>query len=444
MIDFNDVYEIRNVLNNKVIEKIEDDLGNVWYEAFKKLIASGVPPITLEKCKGANLVDYKIYGNSVQDGTPTPETPIEVESVGDYVETEKKYKIPVKVSPTLYNFNLENIDYITYNSGATSRYGFDLGVLEEGKYTFDFEYETRPTYVGLVKEVDEKTTSEYITTTATGRDETPFTFTSDGVTHFYIIFMSSTIKNLTQAQNHWKQVKVAFLQKDTKIQTNITNIYLNEPLRKIGDYADYIDFEKQKVIRKIYKENITTVSGKSSIAGTYAIFYSRINKNALLWGIGGSMRGGYTISNKFEQSKYYYEYMVSYPNIIQSHQTTSGAYIVAYTFDDSSINTVALAQEKIGNGFEINYVLEEEIPETIELPNIPTFKGTNIIEVDTNILPSNMEVIYYSKGKPTNEPDVLNETDNIVLNSILATDTKTELDITDTEINQILDEIIGG
>lgn len=30
-----------------------------------------------------------------------------------------------------------------------------------------------------------------------------------------------------------------------------TNIYLNEPLRKIGDYADYIDFEGQKVVRNV-------------------------------------------------------------------------------------------------------------------------------------------------------------------------------------------------
>ena len=29
------------------------------------------------------------------------------------------------------------------------------------------------------------------------------------------------------------------------------NIYLDEPLRKIGDYADYIDFKGQRVVRKV-------------------------------------------------------------------------------------------------------------------------------------------------------------------------------------------------
>lgn len=65
-----------------VIGKIIKGTLLVW-EAFKKLIASEIPPLTLLKCKGVDLVDYKIYGNSIQDGTPTPDTPIEFVSVGD-------------------------------------------------------------------------------------------------------------------------------------------------------------------------------------------------------------------------------------------------------------------------------------------------------------------------------------------------------------------------
>lgn len=37
------------------------------YEAWKELTVSGVPPITLTKCKGVDLVEYKIYGNSYQE-----------------------------------------------------------------------------------------------------------------------------------------------------------------------------------------------------------------------------------------------------------------------------------------------------------------------------------------------------------------------------------------
>ena len=88
----------------------------------------------------------------------------------------------------------------------------------------------------------------------------------------------------------------------------------------------------------------------------------------------------------------------------------------------------------------IYYPLETTIEETIELPNILLNKGTNVIDVDTNVLPSNMVVEYYSKSVI----QILDETTNNILNDILDGNTKTEKDISDAEIEQILDEIIGG
>ena len=46
---------------------------------------------------------------------------------------------------------------------------------------------------------------------------------------------------------------------------------------------------------------------------------------------------------------------------------------------------------------EVDYILATITEEIIELPIIPTNKGTSIIEVDTNTKPSNMEVHYYAK-----------------------------------------------
>lgn len=40
-------------------------------------------PCVFDKSKGKALKDYKVYGKSIQNGTPTPETPVEIESVGD-------------------------------------------------------------------------------------------------------------------------------------------------------------------------------------------------------------------------------------------------------------------------------------------------------------------------------------------------------------------------
>ena len=66
--------------------------------------AEGVPCI-LKSSKGKNVKNYEIYGNSVQDGTPTPDSPIEIQSVGDLVtdgtsEYYGKYDIPIVVNDT--------------------------------------------------------------------------------------------------------------------------------------------------------------------------------------------------------------------------------------------------------------------------------------------------------------------------------------------------------
>ena len=89
-----------NTRNMAFVNFNEEDMqwfkidGVIVYEAWKNLIASGVPPLTLTKCKGVDLLDYKIYGESVQNGEPTPTTPIEVESVGD--KTKNLWEFDIK------------------------------------------------------------------------------------------------------------------------------------------------------------------------------------------------------------------------------------------------------------------------------------------------------------------------------------------------------------
>ena len=58
---------------------------------------NGEPPLVLSDSTGANIKKYMLYGNSVQDGTPTPNSPVDIQSVGDLVTD--KYDIPITVSP---------------------------------------------------------------------------------------------------------------------------------------------------------------------------------------------------------------------------------------------------------------------------------------------------------------------------------------------------------
>lgn len=58
---------------------------------------SGIPPLSF-KSKGKPLTAWSITGNTVQNGTPTPENPVEVLGCGDYDSETGLYKIPVATS----------------------------------------------------------------------------------------------------------------------------------------------------------------------------------------------------------------------------------------------------------------------------------------------------------------------------------------------------------
>lgn len=52
-----------------------------------KTVLSKLPIILTASSDNGYVLDYKLYGESVQNGTPTPETPVDVESVGELIAT---------------------------------------------------------------------------------------------------------------------------------------------------------------------------------------------------------------------------------------------------------------------------------------------------------------------------------------------------------------------
>lgn len=174
-----------------------------------------------------------------------------------------------------------------------------------------------------------------------------------------------------------------------------TNIYLNEPLRKVGDYADYVDFENKKVIRKVgvqifdgtetWTKHTTTSEGYgafrsdglltpligSPISATYMTHFSLTYKGATADFVPGEYRFTYSSGNLIAGSRLY----------ISAEQTTVEDFI----------------EWLANNKPSIYYPIATPPEETIELPNIPTLKGTTILSIDTTIQPSNLEVVY--KGK---------------------------------------------
>lgn len=353
------------------------------------------------------------------------------------------YKIPVKVSgKNLLNpSKFSGGSLVDYNGVQCYKY---KDAANNFTYTDDFKENTQYSFsIRIFSEGEFKNTSFIIVYT----DDTTTSVSIKDYDTVYSVTSSSdkTIKRIVGSFNwsvtRYIDLSVSQLEEGTITTTFepyhepiTTNIYLNEPLRKIEDYVDYLDFENKKVYRNIYQEFITEIGSTSSLKGTYKIFLCIIDKTPRFVG-----QTGYAISNKFIQYTKGYPTLFDNGGAIQSYITSGGLNRIAITFNDTSITTIEQAQEKIGDGFDVCYLLAETLEEDVELPNILLNKGKNRIEIDTTLIP-NIEIKYYGRT------DVLlvNEEENIILNDILSDNTDTELDISEDAILQKLDEIIGG
>ena len=176
-------------------------------------------------------------------------------------------------------------------------------------------------------------------------------------------------------------------------QEEIANIYLDEPLRRIGEYWDYIDFKNKRVVRNVgYKIfdgteewviHTTTNSGK--------VFRCEGSLSPLLGAsLGDTFMTHFALTDvystaTFENGWYRFAY-----NQAEFTIASSRLYISAQ--QDTIEDFIAWLTE---NKPTITYPLDIPVIENIELPNLPQFKGTTIYEVDTEIKPSGMEVCYY-------------------------------------------------
>lgn len=169
----------------------------------------------------------------------------------------------------------------------------------------------------------------------------------------------------------------------------VTNIYLDEPLRKIEEYSDYIDFINGRVVRKIEEYtligdeqikmiregmNCVKIDGKNIRTETNTmppIFCNMLLANSRNSIYQGNVGIGYGAIN----NEYYNDIVMRVPNI-----TT----LTDFTTWLQSNNVI------------VDYVLATPTRESITLPNIPTVEGNNTLNIETEITPSQVYIKYKS------------------------------------------------
>lgn len=179
------------------------------------------------------------------------------------------------------------------------------------------------------------------------------------------------------------------------IEPQTFNIFLDEPLRKVPDASDYIDFEKKLVVRNLDVKTLVGDSTEGWYRENYRLFTylspapTSTDSDKVL-----------CLSNRFKESSWTYLYGNSY-------RTTK---FIGIAIQGGGILVVTPAQEipsaaewkgtlarwnEEGNPLTVVRWNDNAPNEKIELPKLPQFKGTTVYEVDTTVKPSGMKVCYY-------------------------------------------------
>lgn len=178
-------------------------------------------------------------------------------------------------------------------------------------------------------------------------------------------------------------------------QSHNVDIYLDEPLRKIGDKADYIDFTNKRVVRNI---------GKSVLSpdGPYA-HYLWNNRHGVMWnGLseGGSLKKGLcNRENHFAQAG------------VDVHAMWLGVGNNPYIYwigilDALNIYSAEKTNDEMKAEFRawlennptyVYYILTTPLLEPLDLPYIELNKDLSNITIGTKINPSNVNYQYYKK-----------------------------------------------
>jgi len=375
-------------------------------------------PVTINKSSGKPLRDYRIYGNSIQNGTPLIENPVEVQSLGDktlnlfditqinasQIEVNEKenyfvvsgYSVATGITPSTFleMTGLKIGDTFTISAKREALKGSGTAVnpvtfLSRNSNVSSIPLLTRNKTINTITIPEEFTDDNYhglYTYGCSSSDENGERLMR--YSNFMILKGEYTEETLPEYEpyNEYKiPVKVSNDEKQ-----EITNIYLNEPLRKIGDYVDYIDFQNQKVVRNIYAvlmdSNRTIVkytSDSTELGYYYALNISKKAKydvNTINIMVCNRF---YPVRNSVEQFK----------KGTMACSTTGMR--VVFNIEADTVDDVK--QFLDNNPTRLYYVLATPIEEDIELPEILTNKGINIIEIETTIQPSNIAVTYLGK-----------------------------------------------
>lgn len=421
-------------------DKAYSDLRN---KNKQTMTASSENSSTLELTKtfDENMSNYRIYGNSIQNGTPTPDNPVEVQSVGDMANLFNFNDINFKNQNSSFKLNIEkqdnsiiidnstnqggsyaytnNIECLnlkpntTYTSKAkvilscTQTGGTSAGSMAGCLYlqtNNTFDTGTKYLIVGETGFIESHKGEEYIvySTFTTPTDMTEYKYLATRVTGYGIITFSDIVlvegsynKDTFPISDYvpYGKYKIPVKLTNESGESETTNIYLDEPLRKVGNYADYIDFKSGKVVRNIgviENYNISSIYCINNNTVRFAVFnpeiLTRLNTKEILCEI-LPYKGAWLLDEE-----YAFQHDISQNHFYLSFTKTR----LGITDDDTNDTMKQKAKDYLStlSNKKIYYPMQEIKEESITLPQLKSCEDYTKIEVLTSVAPSKIEVEY--------------------------------------------------
>lgn len=357
---------------------------------------TGVPPITFT-ADGTPLTSWQIVGNMTQTGTPTPDAPIMPQECGDPTPNLCDVSNGNKLT---YNASYDNYviddDEQTVTTSGNALVGFIVPVDASTTYTV---YAKSTEYGMLrIREYSDKPSSwsgaEYIQQSINAETNYAYNFTATSTTKYVVVafyFESShSGAEISEIMLNAGGTPLDYVPYGYALDISCggvtKTIYLREPLRKIGDYADTISSDGT-VTRNIVKIDLAELTWGFITSSSYAVFWANYTSQ-----LRENIKG---ISNAFDVAVV--GSFSSLPDLcMRVYEGTASQQRLAIRYDALGGDTSAL-RAFLKTGAWLWAVLETPTAETVTVPTITPDKGSNTLSIGTVLPPSNVSLTGHIK-----------------------------------------------
>ena len=354
--------------------------------------------------EGSSATEYEEYG-----AMPSPEFPSEINNTGDLITKDNcasygndacdnigKYVVQVKATGKNI-LDISKLEVGAYSTGLTQssntfsfkRTGtkntssiFTKIKLEAGTYTISGNLTQSDGKNGGYGVYDLEKQEYLVNRSSSGIGTSTFTVPESKI---YSLGFFCNYNSVEGTQVTYSNIQLEYGSSATTYELYreaTTNIYLDEPLRKVGDYVDYIDYSNGKIVRNT---NLKTFNGNEE--------WYQFGSNVALakWDDGKTPSHGDNVitgiySNLFRENKN--AQTSANDNTFLTHNILNVDWIVI----NRNINVSDFKTLLANKNATFIYPLATPIEESISLPQIKTVEGTNYITVNTSTDASNLKI----------------------------------------------------